>query len=112
MQKNFGSLDLFEGGAEASNESVGKVSDEADGIGEQDLAAGRKLQLPEFGVESSEHAGRFEHAGLGEGIEEGALTGVGVADEGDHGDRDCLAALPLLVADAAGGGGVGRCFVV
>jgi hypothetical protein len=81
----------------------GKVADEADGIGEQDLAAGRKLQLPEFGVESSEHAGRFEHAGLGEGIEEGALTGVGIADEGDHGDRDCLAALPLLMADAADG---------
>ncbi|MDX6456474.1 MAG: hypothetical protein QOE55_171, partial [Acidobacteriaceae bacterium] len=34
MEKNFGSLDLFEGGAEARNESVGKVADEADGIGE------------------------------------------------------------------------------
>jgi hypothetical protein len=103
VEKNFGSLDLFEGGAEARNECVGKVADEADGIGEQDLAAGRKLQLPKFGVESGEHAGRFEHTGLGEGIEEGALAGVGVADEGDHGDRDCLAALPLLVADAADG---------
>jgi hypothetical protein len=49
VEKNFGSLDLFEGGAEARNESVGQVADEADGIGEQDLAAGRKLQLPEFG---------------------------------------------------------------
>jgi hypothetical protein len=33
----------------------------------------------------------------------GALAGVGVADEGDHGDRDCLAALPLLMADPADG---------
>ena len=103
MEQNFGSLDLFERGAEARNQRVGKVADEADGIGEQDLAAGRKLQLPEFGVEGSEHTGRFEHAGLGEGIEEGALAGVGIADEGDHGDRDCLAALPLLMADAADG---------
>jgi hypothetical protein len=46
VEKNFGSLDLFEGGAEARNECGGKVADEADGIGEQDLAAGRKLQLP------------------------------------------------------------------
>ena len=103
MEKNLGSLHLFEGGAEARNECVGKVADEADGIGEQDLAAGRKLQLPEFGVESSEHAGRFEHAGLGEGIEEGALASVGIADEGDNGDRDCLTALPLLMSDAANG---------
>ena len=79
----------------------GKVADKADGIGEQDLAAGRKLQLPEFGVEGREHAGRFKHAGLGEGVEESALAGVSVADEGDDGDRHCLAALPLLMADAA-----------
>ena len=101
MEKNLGSLDLFQRGAEAGNECVGKVADEANGIGEQDLAAGRKLQLPEFGVESREHAGRFEHAGLGEGVEEGAFAGVGVADEGDYGDRHCLAALPLLMTDAA-----------
>jgi hypothetical protein len=103
MKKNFSSLDLFEGGAEARNKSVGKVADEADGIGKQDLAAGRKLQLPELGVKGSEHARRFEHAGLGEGIEEGALAGVGVADERDHRDRDCLATLTLLMADAADG---------
>ena len=103
MQKNLGSLDLFEGGAEARNQSVGKVADEANGIGEQDLAAGRKLQLPEFGVEGGEHTSRFEHAGLGERIEKGALASVGVADEGDHRDRDRLAALPLLMADAANG---------
>ena len=92
---------LDEGGAEASNECVGQVADEANGIGEQDLAAGRKLQLSEFGVESSEHASRFKHACLRKGIEEGAFAGSGIADEGDHGDRDCLAALPLLMADAA-----------
>src|SRR3984957_5647256 len=103
MQKNLGSLDLFEGGAEARNEGVGKVADEADGIGEQDLPAGRKLQLPEFGVEGGEHTSRFEHAGLGGRIEKGALASVGVADEGDHRDRGRLAALPLLKADAANG---------
>jgi hypothetical protein len=32
MDQYFGSLDLFEGGAEARNESVGKVADEAYGI--------------------------------------------------------------------------------
>jgi hypothetical protein len=51
-------------------------------------------------IKGSEHAGRFEHSGLGEGIGEGALAGVGIPDKGDHRDRDCLAALPLLMADA------------
>ena len=36
-------------------------------------------------------------------IEEGALAGINIADEGDYRDRDCLAALPLLMADAADG---------
>jgi hypothetical protein len=57
MDQYFGSLNLFEGGSEARNESGGEVADEAYGIGEQDPAAGRKLQLPEFGVESGEHTG-------------------------------------------------------
>jgi hypothetical protein len=59
--------------------------------------------LPEFWVEGSKHAGRFKDTGLGESIEEGALAGVRVADEGDYRDRDCLAALPLLMADATHG---------
>ena len=46
---------------------------------------------------------RLEHAGLGEGVEEGALAGVGVADQGDDGHGDGLAALALLAADAPDG---------
>ena len=43
----------------------------------------------------------FEHAGLGERIEQRALAGVGIADQRDDGNRHGLAALTLLVADAA-----------
>ena len=57
--------------------------------------------MPELGVESREHARRFEYAGLRESVEERALTGIRIADKGDDRDRDCLAALPLLMADAA-----------
>jgi hypothetical protein len=57
MDQYFGSLDLFEGGSEARNESVGKIPDEAYGVGEQYSAAGRMLQLPEFRVKSGEHTG-------------------------------------------------------
>ena len=47
MDQYFGSLDLFEGGAETRHECMGKVADKAYGVGEQDPAAGRKLQLLE-----------------------------------------------------------------
>lgn len=76
VEKNFGSLDLFEGGAEARNECMGKIADETDGIGEQDLASGRELQLPEFGIESREHAGRFEYTSLGESVKEELLPAL------------------------------------
>ncbi len=85
MEKHFGSLDFFESGAEARDQHVGKVADEAHGIGEKDLAAGGKLQQSKLGGESREHPGRFEHVGRSEGIEEGALAGVRVADQGDNG---------------------------
>src|SRR6202000_2508620 len=101
VEKNFGSLHFFERGTEARNQCVGKVADETDSIGEQNLAARRKLQPPEFGVERSEHPGRFKYTGLGKRIEEGAFAGVGVTNERDHGDRNCLASLPLLMTDAA-----------
>jgi hypothetical protein len=78
--------------------SAGKVADQADGIGEQGLKAGRRLQPPEFAVESSEHTGRFEHAGLGEGFEEGVLDCVAIADEGTTGPG-----LPRGAAAAEGG---------
>lgn len=57
--------------------------------------------MPKFWIESSEHTGRFEHTGLGAGIEEGALSGIGVANEGDHRHWDRLATLPLLVANTS-----------
>ena len=43
VEKNLCPLHLFKRGTEARNECVGKVADEANCIGEQDLAAGRKL---------------------------------------------------------------------
>ena len=43
VEKNLGPLHLFKRGTEARNECVRKVADEANRIGEQDLAAGRKL---------------------------------------------------------------------
>jgi len=65
VEEDFGALDLFEGGAEAGDEGVGEVADEADGVRQEDAAAGGELELAELGVEGGEHAGGLEDAGVG-----------------------------------------------
>jgi hypothetical protein len=49
VKENFGSLDLFEGSAEARNKSAGKVADEADGIGKQNFAPRGEAHRPVLG---------------------------------------------------------------
>ena len=81
------------------NVSFYRTSEEAEAAGYR--ACKRcKPELPELGIESREHAGRLEHAGLGESVKERAFACVGVADHGDDGHRDCLAALSLLMTNA------------
>ena len=101
VEQDFGAFDFFKRGAKAGDEGVGQVADESDGIRQQDFAARGKLELAQLGVERGEHAGGLEHARLGEGVEQCAFAGVGVADERDDRDGHGLATLALLVADAA-----------
>ena len=103
VEKDFGLLNLFEGGAEGRDQGVGKVADESDGIGEQDFAFRGERQGAQFWVESGEHARGLEDARVGEGVEEGAFPGVGVADEGHRRDGDGFTAMALLAANAADG---------
>ena len=59
MQKHLGALHLFERGAEAGNQRVGKVADETDGVGQQDFATAGQVKLRQLGVERGEHASRI-----------------------------------------------------
>ena len=85
---------------EATSE-CGRFADEADGVGEQDVAAAAELPAPGPGVEGGEELVLDEHAGVGQGVHQGALAGVGVADERDGrhvaaaGDLALLAGLDL-----------------
>src|SRR5438067_968107 len=103
MQQDLGPLHLLECGAEASDQRVRKVADEADGIGQQYLAAAGELQLLQLGVERGKHAGGLKHPSVGERVEQRALAGVGVSDKRDDRDRHGFAALALLTADAPDG---------
>lgn len=100
MQEKCGFGNFFESGAEGFNECGGKTSDEADGIAEKDLAPGGQDEVAHGGVEGSEHLCVSENGGVGETVEEAALAGIGITDEGDRGEGHTLT-LSALDASAA-----------
>ena len=103
MEEHLSLRDLFKRGAEAGDESVGKIADEADSVREKDAAAAGKLDGAKFGIERGEHARGREHLRTGDGVEERAFAGVGIANESNGGNGDGFAALALLAANAADG---------
>lgn len=113
VEEDVGAAGLLECGLEGCDEGVGEVADESDGVGEEGLAAAAEGPAPGSGVERGEELVGDVDGGAGEGVHEGGLAGVGVADEGDggglvaRGDLAFLAGLDagelfLEVADAVG----------
>ena len=103
VEQKLGLGDFFERGAEAGDEGVGQVADEADRVRQKNAAAAGQLDGAQFGIERGEHARGRENVCAGEGIEERAFAGVGVANESDRGHGNRFAALALLLAHAADG---------
>ncbi len=92
MQQQVGFVHLFERGLEGFDEVVGQLADEPDGIGQQ---AGLVVGQPELAggrVERGEQLVVGMDAGLGEGVEQGGLAGIGVADQGQQGPAVTAAA--------------------
>ena len=100
MNQHLGLRHLFERGAEAGDERVRQVADEAHRVGQENAAAAGQLNRAQLGIERGEHARRLKHLRPSDGVEERALAGVGVADQSDRGHRNGLAALALLAAHA------------
>jgi len=103
VEEHLGLGDFFKRGAKAGDESVRQIADEADGVRQQHAAAAGQFDGAKFGIERGEHARGREHLRAGDGVEERAFAGVGIADERDGGDRYGFATLALLAADAANG---------
>ena len=85
---------------ERLDEPVGQAPDEADGVGEQHRFAAGERQAAGRRVERGEQAVLREHAGVGQGVEQRRLPGVGVADDRHRGEAAALALLALQVAGA------------
>jgi len=95
MEEEIGFDDFLEGGLEGFDEAVGKLADESDGVAEEDVLVGGEAEATGGGIESGEEFILGEHGGAGEGVKEGGLAGIGVADNGGEGPLVALAAVAL-----------------
>ena len=99
LDQQVGTDDFLERGAERVDQVVRQLVDETDRIGHDDVPPARQTDLPAGRVERGEqHVGDVD-VRIGHGVEQRALAGVGVADEGHGGDL-------AMVAATRGGGAV------
>ena len=86
---------FLQGGFEGLHQVVGELADKAYGIRDQYRAGVGDLQRPGGGVQGVKQPVPGRDSGVGQGIEEGGLAGVGIAHNGHHGDLILLPAVPL-----------------
>ena len=90
MQDQVGEHGLLEGRLERLDQLVGQLLDEADGVGQQVVAAG-ELEAAGGRVEGVEEPVPDPDLGPGQRVQQGRLAGVGVAGEGDPRQRGAVA---------------------
>ena len=100
MQDHFGFQHLFERGTEGGDQMRRQVGDEADRVGQDDLASARQQQCAHGGIEGREEQVFGEDAGFGQPVEERRLAGIGVADQRDDRVRRLAAGLAVQFAGA------------
>src|SRR5690606_29004571 len=98
VQEEIGVLRLLEGRAERGEELLRQIADEADRVGDDDLALPREADAPRARVEGREELVLREHAGIRQRVQQRALAGVRVAD--DRHDRDAPARAPRTTLEA------------
>ena len=77
--------------AEGLNQRGGQITDETDGIAQENTSARGQSDGADGGVERGEHFRVGEDGGGGQPVEKRRLPSVGIASQRDRGDRDGVA---------------------
>jgi len=86
MEEQIRGGSFFQRGMKSSHERMGQVADEADSVGQDYLPGSIQVKPPGSGVQGGKQLVGGIGPGLCQGIEQGRLAGVGVADQG-HGQH-------------------------
>ena len=89
---------LLEGGAKGREEVFRKVADEPHRVGDNHLAVVGKTQPPRAGIQRCEEFVLRHRLAVGKGVEQGALTRIGVPHDADDRHRLALAPTAPLLA--------------
>ena len=95
VQDQVGLDDFFKRGAKRGDQHRRQVRDEADGVGQNNLAGAGQFHFAHGGIERREYLVHGQHAGAGDFVEQRRLAGVGVADDGDNRIRHLAPALAV-----------------
>lgn len=98
VYEKIGDDGFFEGGLEGIDEAMRELAHEADGVGGQHVLAVVEIESAGGGVERGEELVSREDFGLGQLVEQGGFSGVGVADDGYGGDGLAQSLGPLHVS--------------
>ena len=82
----------------AAVSSSREVADEADRVGDDDLALAREAQTARDRIQRREHLVCHVHVGLRQRLQQCALAGVGVADDREHRNVAPLASASAVLA--------------
>ena len=86
-----GFLDFFQRGAERRDQIGRQIAQKSDCVREQRAAARRQAHGANGGIERGEHFRGSQHVGMRQRVEERGFSGVGVADQRNHAQRNSLA---------------------
>ena len=101
VQDQVGLAHFLQGRAEALDQFVRQVGDEAHGVGDDGGAALRQADGALGGVQRGEQQVLGQDLRARQPVEQGRLAGVGIADQGDRGERGLLPLFPVQAAGAA-----------
>jgi len=95
MNEKIGGYRSFQRALEGLDETVRKTANKSDGVGKQHRLTTRQRQTTSGWVKRCKQSILSEHPCVGETIQQGRLTCIGIANDGDLSETASITTFPL-----------------